>query len=44
MTKSLSDALLDLLRDTPIEIIQMQDVAGRAGVGRITLYRLILAL
>lgn len=39
LKESLSDALLDLLRDTPIEKIRMQDVADRAGVGRITFYR-----
>lgn len=42
--ESFSNTMLDLLRDTPIERIRMQDVADRAGVGRITLYRLILAL
>ena len=39
LKESLSDAFLELLQETPLEKIRMQDVADKAGVGRVTFYR-----
>ena len=39
LKESLSDAFLELLKNTPSEKISMQDIADKAGVGRVTFYR-----
>lgn len=39
LKECMSDALLELLKEKPIDKISLQDVSGKAGVGRVTFYR-----